>query len=135
MGRTARCDCGQLAVSCAGEPASVSLCHCLACQRRTGSTYGIAAFFARDRVNISGQGRRYTRSSDSGFEVTFHFCGDCGSRVYWEPQRKPEMIAVAVGAFADPGISTALQIRLRGTSPSLGRNLDVTASSEASPPP
>ena len=103
MGRTARCDCGQLAVSCDGEPASVSLCHCLACQMRTLSTYGIAAFFARDRVNISGQGRRYTRSSDSGFEVTFHFCGDCGSTVYWEPQRKPQMVAVAVGAFADPG--------------------------------
>jgi hypothetical protein len=54
------------------------------------------------RVSISGQGRPYTRSSDSGFDVTFHFCAGCGSTIFWEPQRKPEMIAVAVGAFADP---------------------------------
>ena len=42
--RFAACVCGQLTASCSGDPAQVSLCHCLACQRRTGSTYGIAAF-------------------------------------------------------------------------------------------
>jgi hypothetical protein len=31
----------------------------------------------------------------------FHFCPSCGSTVYWEPARKPDMIGVAVGAFAD----------------------------------
>ena len=30
------------------------------------------------------------------------FCQNCGSTVLWEPSRKPETIAVAVGAFADP---------------------------------
>ena len=46
--------------------------------------------------------RRYTRPSDSGFDITFRFCPNCGSTVLWEPSRKPETIAVAVGAFADP---------------------------------
>jgi Glutathione-dependent formaldehyde-activating enzyme len=32
----------------------------------------------------------------------FHFCPQCGSNVYWEPGRLPEMIGVAVGCFADP---------------------------------
>ena len=32
----------------------------------------------------------------------FHFCPDCGSTIFWEPSRKPDMIGVAVGAFADP---------------------------------
>ena len=41
----AACVCEQLTVSCSGDPAQVTLCHCLACQRRTGSTYGIAAFY------------------------------------------------------------------------------------------
>jgi hypothetical protein len=102
MPRTASCACGNLRVTCAGEPTKVSLCHCLACQRRTGSTYGIAAFFSRDDVRIDGPSKCYSRESDSGFPVTFHFCPDCGSTVFWEPQRKPEAIAVAVGAFADP---------------------------------
>jgi len=47
--------------------------------------------------------------SDSGQPVTFHFCAVCGSTVYWEPHRKPEMIAVAVGAFADPAFPPPLQ--------------------------
>jgi hypothetical protein len=81
---------------------NVSLCHCLACQKRTGSTFGIAAFFRRGDVEPKGRSQSFTRMSDSGQPVTFHFCAVCGSTVYWEPHRKPEMIAVAVGAFADP---------------------------------
>jgi hypothetical protein len=99
--RLATCVCGQLIVSCSGDPAQVSLCHCLACQRRTGSTYGIGAFFARETIIVAGDSKAYTRSSDSGYPVTFHFCPHCGTTVYWKPDRKPEMVAV-VGAFADP---------------------------------
>lgn len=46
--RVAPCVCGQLTASSSGDSALVSLCHCLVCQRRTGSTYGIAAFFPRE---------------------------------------------------------------------------------------
>jgi hypothetical protein len=98
----AACVCGQLTVSCSGDPAQVSLCHCLACQRRTGSTYGIVAFYPRENVSVAGDATAYTRQSDSGYPVTFYFCPHCGSTVYWEPDRKPEMVGVAVGAFADP---------------------------------
>ena len=102
MERTATCACGRLSVRCAGEPGKVSMCHCPACQKRTGSTYGLAAFYARDAVRISGPDARFVRPSDSGIDVVFHFCPDCGATVYWEPGRKPDMVAVAVGAFADP---------------------------------
>ena len=109
MDRTASCVCGSLRIACAGEPAKVSLCHCLACQKRTGSTYGIAAFFSRDDALVEGPSKSYTRQSDSGFPVTFHFCPECGSTVFWEPQRTPERIAVAVGAFADPAFPAPTQ--------------------------
>lgn len=100
--RIARCNCGQLRIRCTQEPAKVSLCHCLDCQRRTGSPFGIAAFFEADTTEIVGSSSAYQRSSDSGFPVTFHFCGSCGSTVFWYPSRKPTSIAVAVGCFADP---------------------------------
>jgi hypothetical protein len=101
MERIASCACGGLRAICSGEPAKVSLCHCDACKRRTGSAFGIAAFFSRGAVRIEGPSRRYTRPSDSGFDVAHHFCPDCGATVCWEPARKPDMIAVALGAFAD----------------------------------
>jgi hypothetical protein len=87
----------------------VSLCHCLACQKRTGSTYGLGAFFARAQVKPSGATTAYTRTGDSGHDVTFHFCPSCGSTVYWEPARRPDIVAVAVGAFADPSFPAPTQ--------------------------
>jgi len=100
--RIASCACGQLLVHCSGALLSVSLCHCLECQKRTGSTYGIAAFFARNRVRIEGASTVFERPSESGFPVVHHFCPNCGSTVFWYPMRKPAVVAVAVGAFADP---------------------------------
>src|SRR6478609_9664758 len=109
MTRTGTCACGQLRVSCAGEPLAVAVCHCLECQRRTGSPYGVGAFFARGNVAASGTSRAFRRVADSGFAVVFHFCPDCGSTVYWEPERKPELTGVAVGAFADPAFPAPSQ--------------------------
>jgi hypothetical protein len=107
--RVATLVCGQLTASCSGDPAQVSLCHCLACQRRTGSTCGIAAFYPSENVTVAGDHKAYSRSSDGGYPVTFHFCPHCGSTGYWKPARKPEMVAVAVGAFADPAFQAPSQ--------------------------
>lgn len=100
--RTAACACGQLRITCEGAPLTVSICHCLDCQRRTGSAFGIAAFFARGATRAEGRDVTFRRMADSGRGITFHFCPDCGSTVFWEPDVWPDAIAVAVGAFADP---------------------------------
>ena len=102
--REASCSCGQLRVIAAGDPVRVSICHCLACQRRTGSSYGYQARFPEERVRISGESREYVRRADEDGAVRRHrFCPTCGSTVYWTNDGQPGLIAVAVGAFADPG--------------------------------
>jgi len=79
------------------------MCHCLECQRRTGAVFGNQAWFQRQQITaISGDATEFTRLSDSGRSVTFRFCPVCGSTVYWEAEGFPNLIAVAVGAFADP---------------------------------
>ena len=78
------------------------MCHCLACQKRTGSVFGVQARFRREQVTIAGQASRFTRLADSGNSVSFHFCPTCGSTVYWELAGFPDLIAVAQGMFADP---------------------------------
>ena len=100
--RRAACACGALTADCAGEPARVSVCHCRACQQRTGSAFGVACFFPLEAVTLSGPSQAYTRGSDSGHALTFHFCPTCGATVWWTPERTPGRIAVALGAFADP---------------------------------
>jgi hypothetical protein len=101
--RKAACNCGQLHLTCEGAPARISMCHCLECQRRTGSSLGVQARFPRSQVSrIEGKATQYIRVADSGNPITFYFCPVCGSTVYWELKSQPDLIAVAVGAFADP---------------------------------
>jgi hypothetical protein len=99
----AACQCGQFRVRFEGEPAIVSSCHCLACQRRTGAVFSSNAFFKRDQVAaMEGEHRTWQRTGESGQVLTFHFCPTCGSTVFWERDRAPDALTVAVGAFADP---------------------------------
>lgn len=100
--RQASCHCGQLKVACQGDPVRVSVCHCLACQQRTGSAFGVQARFPRECLSVTGQSKQYTRTGDSGGKVKFFFCPECGSTVFWHPEGLPAFAAVAVGAFADP---------------------------------
>jgi hypothetical protein len=80
------------------------MCHCLACQRRTGSVFGVQARFRKDQLApAEGRASRFVRTGDSGGRITFSFCPDCGSTVFWEQEAVPDLVAVAVGAFADPG--------------------------------
>ena len=100
--RQAACCCGQLYAVTEGEPVRISMCHCLACQRRTGSTFGAQARFPRNRVSINGTATQYVRTADSGDRITFHFCPACGSTVFYQQNPEPDLIAIPVGAFADP---------------------------------
>jgi Glutathione-dependent formaldehyde-activating enzyme len=77
--REASCSCGQLRLACRGEPVRVAICHCLKCQRRTGSVFGVQAFFPSERTGPArGLAKQFVRQADSGKRVTFSFCPECG---------------------------------------------------------
>ena len=96
--RRTACSCGQLHLTIDGEPSRISMCHCLACQRRTGAVISNQARFTREQVTATGKATAWTRTAESGHTLTFHFCPICGSTVYWENDGFPGI----VGNFADP---------------------------------
>lgn len=100
--RTAACRCGRLQVRCLGEPVRVSVCHCLACQRRSGSAFAVQARWPDAQVRVTGSYREYAEAGDSGTIATFRFCPDCGATVAYRSVGVPGFTIVAVGAFADP---------------------------------
>src|SRR5262249_48883564 len=102
--REAACHCGQLRLEVDGEPFAVSICNCLACQRRTGSAFGMQAAFKSDQVQVAGRFNDYSRISDEADrkEHVFHFCPDCGSQVFYTEPTDRELIVISVGSFADP---------------------------------
>ncbi|MFT4582089.1 MAG: hypothetical protein ACI915_003683 [Gammaproteobacteria bacterium] len=103
MKRIAKCHCGELSVETEGEPANVIMCHCEFCQRRTGTSYHLAAWFPSQDVTIRGELKTYVRTGDRGDKVEFSFCPNCGSNVFLELQESmPDKVGVAVGCFVEP---------------------------------
>jgi hypothetical protein len=100
--RSATCSCGQLSLTVSEEPIRVSICHCLACQRRTGSVFGAQARFPKHAVQVTGGSSAYVRVGDEGSRCTFHFCPKCGATVHYAVEGYEEYVAVPVGAFSDP---------------------------------
>ena len=100
--RTASCSCGQLRIEVEGQPQGVGVCHCLACQRRTGSVFAALAGFVAP-FKVFGTATEYVRTGDHGAKFRFSFCPVCGTTVFHtEEGVDPSRVAVAVGTFADP---------------------------------
>jgi hypothetical protein len=96
------CACGAVTVRAAGDPATVSMCHCLQCQKRTGSTYSVHAYFTREAVTVEGRTQAFRRTGDTGCYITFHFWPVCASTLHWDVEAMPNMVGIPVGVFADP---------------------------------
>ena len=58
--------------------------------------------FAADGVRVEGRFNVFERRGDEGGLVRFQFCPECGSTVLYSQPDVPDLIAIAVGAFADP---------------------------------
>ena len=99
--KTASCYCGQLRIEVQGEPRGVGVCHCLACQQRTGGVFAaIAAYDAP--YTVTGNATEFVRTGDHGSQFRFRFCPICGSNVFHTEEGVEGRVSVAVGAFADP---------------------------------
>ncbi|HEX6119941.1 MAG TPA: GFA family protein [Dongiaceae bacterium] len=103
MSRTASCSCGQLILTMAGDPGAVTVCHCLECQKSTGSVFGVSSYWPKSAIqSIEGEAKVWRRSSASGRWLDNYFCPVCGSTVYWYAEFAPREIGIAAGNFADP---------------------------------
>ena len=108
--RTASCSCGQLTIEVEGEPRGIGVCHCLACQRRTGSVFAALPSFAAPYA-VSGTASEYIRAGDQGARFKFRFCPVCGTNLFHTELfptadggevDEQSGVGVAVDAFADP---------------------------------
>lgn len=100
--RIATCRCGQLKAACRGEPVRISVCHCLACQKRSGSAFAAQARWRDEDVALTGEAKVWIRIADSGAKVAYRFCPHCGSTLAYAIDAWPGVTAVPIGAFADP---------------------------------
>jgi hypothetical protein len=106
----ASCQCGNLTAEVAdGAEPTVIMCHCIDCQRRSGSQFGSIAYYSAESVAVAGEAREFARGTDTGSTFTTGFCPICGSTVYAKASRLPEITGVTVGAIADPSFPPPLR--------------------------
>jgi hypothetical protein len=99
MAHTASCHCGALRATIAGEPLAVNVCHCRDCQRMTGSAFSYNAYFDRTQVQVEGASRIYTRNGPEGRQVRFRFCPECGGKVWWDFDLRPDLSGLSPALF------------------------------------
>ncbi len=97
----ASCQCGQLSAEVPGPTAAVVACHCRACQKRSGSPFGAAAYYPHDQVTLTGEAKRFTRPTDLGGTFDHLFCPDCGTTVTMRGTKNPDVTGIPLGLFED----------------------------------
>jgi hypothetical protein len=98
----ASCQCGQLKVSVPGPTIAVVACHCIDCQKRSGSPFGEAAYYPNEQIGIEGQSKQFTRPTDAGGTFDQFFCAHCGTTVFMRGTKNPDVTGIPIGLFDTP---------------------------------
>lgn len=98
------CLCGDVRYRASGPALRTLVCHCVFCQKMTGSSSYAESIFPMDAVAFQGAAMsRYTHVSDtSDKRVNVHFCPRCGTTLALTFERWPQLRAISRGTFDDP---------------------------------
>jgi hypothetical protein len=100
--REGGCACGEVRYRLTSEPLFVHCCHCLNCQRQTGSAFVINALMEADRVELlSGEPRPVQAPRAGRTPQTIWRCPSCQVALYSE-YGHPQIRFVRAGTLDDP---------------------------------
>jgi hypothetical protein len=100
------CACGEVRYRLTSEPLFVHCCHCLNCQRQTGSAFVINVLIEADRVEvIAGEPRVVPVPRGSGKKQRIWRCPACQVAVYSQ-YTSPRVRFVRAGTLDDPASVT-----------------------------
>jgi hypothetical protein len=112
------CACGEVRYRLASEPLFVHCCHCLNCQRQTGSAFVINALIETDRVElVAGEPRSVPVPRDDGSTQEVWRCPKCQVALFSRYGR-PDVRFVRTGTLDDPaGLPPDVHIFTRSKQP------------------
>ena len=98
---TGGCQCGAVTYEAKGDPAMVIQCHCLNCQKSSGTGHVPFAGFAEPQVTVKGKTKAFSYIADSGGKATSNFCPECGSTLFGTTTSFPGVMAIRLGSMND----------------------------------
>lgn len=129
------CLCGAVAVVAKAAPVRMAQCHCMDCQRNTGTGHSNNSIFHEGDVEVmGGPTRGFTVTADSGNVLTRYFCETCGSRMFAFNSGRPGMITLPAGVFEDTSWYEPRVVLYRGRRKAWDPELHSVEAFDAMPP-
>ena len=97
-----RCLCGDVSYVFTGAPLRSTVCHCATCRRRTGSLFSAHLWFEPAQLAFDGHLLSYGFTTDAGRHVSTHFCGRCGTTLWFEAEVTSGLKALCAGTLDNP---------------------------------
>ena len=99
---TGRCACGAVTYRMTSPPMITHCCHCLDCQRQTGSAFVLNALIEADRVEVHGEAAASRMPTDSGRPHDVFRCPACGTALWSQYGGLSSIRFMRVGTLDDP---------------------------------
>lgn len=96
------CLCGAVRYEINGPLFKAGNCHCLGCQKLSGSGHAFHALFPEEAFTVTGKTQGYKWTADSGNTNTTEFCPVCGSPLFARNSGFPGMVTLRVASLDDP---------------------------------
>jgi hypothetical protein len=98
-----RCACGAVRYRLTSAPMFVHCCHCLDCQRQTGSAFVLNAIIETERIVLgAGDPQPVPVPTDSGRPHEIYRCPACQTAMWSDYGRRPNYRFVRIGTLNDP---------------------------------
>jgi len=121
------CACGEVRYRLTSPPMFNHCCHCLDCQRQTGSAFVLNALIETDRIEVTAGAPEPTlMPTDSGSPHDVYRCPKCLTAVWSDYGRRPGLRFVRIGTLDDPSaLAPDVHIFTRSKQPWVGLPPDV----------
>ena len=98
------CLCGGVRYESDAEPAVVAVCHCVTCQKNTGSAFSVNIGVPTEAISITGASlaRFEDRTGASGKPFFRSFCSRCGSPIAASGDAYAGLTFIKAGTLDDP---------------------------------
>jgi hypothetical protein len=97
--REGGCACGAVRYRLTSEPLFINCCHCLLCQRQSGSAFALNLIIEADRVEVlTGEPQPVVVETDDGRSKTTYRCTACQVAVFGQSLR-PNLRFVRAGTL------------------------------------
>ena len=121
---TGGCLCGAVRYSINQTLDKIIACHCTHCQKASGTGASHNAVVPTGAVTFTaGTPKMYADKAASGNILKRYFCGDCGSPIYSQREKVPEMMVIKVGTLDAPnGMKVIMNIWTNSARPWMYRD-------------